>query len=297
MKFIGPTPDQIVALGDKVAARKAAEAAGVPTVPGKSEALAGANAARAAAEAIGFPVLLKAAGGGGGRGMRVVDDPARLAEAVERAKAEAKTAFGDPRVFVEKYIPRARHIEIQILGDGKGQAISLGERECSVQCRHQKLIEESPAPGVSRDVADKMGALAAKLAASVSYRGAGTMEFIVPFGGGGEFYFIEMNTRLQVEHPVTEMCTGFDLVAEQIAVADGGFSSRLQSAIVAGAVARRGHAIEARIIAEDPDRNFIPSCGRMDIVQFPGRSRHPCGQLGRSRIERVAVLRFPARAR
>ena len=276
MSFIGPTPDQIVALGDKVAARKAAEAAGVPTVPGISEALAGADAARAAANAIGFPVLLKAAGGGGGRGMRVVDDPARLAEALQRAQAEAQAAFGDPRVFVEKYIPRARHVEIQILGDGRGQAVWLGERECSVQRRHQKLIEESPAPALAPGVAKTMGALAAKLAASVNYRGAGTMEFIVPFhgagGAGSDFYFIEMNTRLQVEHPVTEMCTGFDLVAEQIAVADGGFSPRMHAAMEASGgtgAARSGHAIEARIIAEDPDKNFIPSCGRMDTVQFP----------------------------
>ena len=274
MAFIGPTPEQIVALGDKVQARKAAEKAGVPTVPGKSEAMADAAAALTTAQAIGFPVLLKAAGGGGGRGMRIVDDAAHLAEAFQRAQAEAKAAFDDPRVFVEKYIARARHVEIQVVGDGHGQAVWLGERECSVQRRHQKLIEESPAPALPPEVTAKMGTLAAKLAAGVNYRGAGTMEFIVPFGGH-EFYFIEMNTRLQVEHPVTELCTGLDLVEEQVAVANGGFSERLKRARGQGpgvgpdTVARRGHAIEARIIAEDPEANFRPSCGRMDVVSFP----------------------------
>ncbi len=274
MKFLGPTPDQIVALGDKVQARKAAERAGVPTVPGKSEAMPDAAAALATAQAIGFPVLLKAAGGGGGRGMRVVDDVAHLADAFNRATAEAKAAFDDPRVFIEKYVARARHVEIQILGDGHGQAVWLGERECSVQRRHQKLIEESPAPALPLEVTEKMGTLAAKMAAAVNYRGAGTMEFIVPFGGR-EFYFIEMNTRLQVEHPVTELCTGLDLVEEQIAVANGGFSKRLQAArgkgpgVSSDSVARRGHAIEARIIAEDPEANFRPSCGQMDLVSWP----------------------------
>jgi acetyl/propionyl-CoA carboxylase alpha subunit len=274
MAFIGPTPEQIVALGDKVQARKAAEKAGVPTVPGKSEAMADAAMALATAQSIGFPVLLKAAGGGGGRGMRVVEDAAHLADAFHRAQAEAKAAFDDPRVFVEKYIARARHVEIQVLGDGHGQALWLGERECSVQRRHQKLIEESPAPALPPEVTAKMGTLAAKLAAGVNYRGAGTMEFIVPFGGH-EFYFIEMNTRLQVEHPVTELCTGLDLVEEQIAIANGGFSKRLKEVrgqgpgVSSDSVARRGHAIEARIIAEDPEANFRPSCGKMDVISFP----------------------------
>jgi acetyl/propionyl-CoA carboxylase alpha subunit len=279
MTFIGPTPDQIVALGDKVQARKAAQRAGVPTLPGQSEPLANAAAAGAAAQAIGFPILFKAAGGGGGRGMRVVEDPAKVVENFERAQAEAKAAFDDPRIFMEKFIPRARHVEIQILGDGHGKAVWLGERECSVQRRHQKLIEESPAPALPPDAVANMGALAAKLAGSANYRGAGTMEFIVPFGTR-DFFFIEMNTRLQVEHPVTELCTGFDLVEEQIAVANGGFSARMASwekpeqptppgPPFSRGGERRGHAIEARIIAEDPEANFRPSCGKMDFVSFP----------------------------
>jgi acetyl-CoA carboxylase biotin carboxylase subunit len=276
LTFIGPTPDQIVALGDKVQARKAAQAAGVPTLPGQSEPLANAQSALAIAQSIGFPVLFKAAGGGGGRGMRVVEDPAKLTENFQRAQSEAQAAFNDPRIFMEKFIPRARHVEIQILGDGHGQAIWLGERECSVQRRHQKLIEESPAPALPPDVVANMGTLAAKLAASASYRGAGTMEFIVPFGTK-DFFFIEMNTRLQVEHPVTELCTGLDLVEEQIAVANGGFSKHLKDKVLDPGppggqglgVHRRGHAIEARIIAEDPEANFRPSCGKMDVVSFP----------------------------
>jgi len=280
MRFIGPTPDQIVALGDKVQARKAAAKAGVPTVPGCEEPLdskaTGKNSPAAIANEIGFPVLIKAAGGGGGRGMRIVDKPEQLDDAIARAHAEAKLAFGDERVFIEKYIPRARHIEIQVLGDGKGQAVWLGERECSIQRRHQKLLEESPTPALPPDVTQRMGEVAAALAASISYRGAGTMEFIVPFGSR-DFYFIEMNTRLQVEHPVTEMRTGLDLVEEQIAIAQNeSFSSAVAPFIFAQTAGRpcsqffRGHAIEARIIAEDPDADFRPSCGKLDLVMFPG---------------------------
>jgi acetyl/propionyl-CoA carboxylase alpha subunit len=264
MAFIGPTPEQIVALGDKVEARKAALRAGVPIVPGESEAIADKAMAAAIAQRIGFPVLIKAAGGGGGRGMRVVESAAQLDEQLARAQSEAQLAFGDRRVFIEKYIARSRHVEIQILGDGKGQAVSLGERECSIQRRHQKLIEESPTPALPPEVAAKMGALAAQLAASVKYRGAGTMEFIVPYGST-DFYFIEMNTRLQVEHPVTELRTGLDLVEEQIYIASGaGFSSR-----AAAPKQLAGHAIEARVIAEDPDADFRPSCGKLELAMLP----------------------------
>jgi len=266
MHFVGPTPDQIVALGDKVQARKAALAAGVPIVPGESEPISDAATARAIADRIGYPVLIKAAGGGGGRGMRVVESAAQLEVALARAQSEAGAAFNDPRVFIEKYIARARHVEIQVLGDGFGNAVSLGERECSVQRRHQKLIEESPSPALTRQTAEKIGQLAAKLAASVKYRGAGTMEFIVPFSTQ-DFYFIEMNTRLQVEHPVTELCTGLDLVEEQLRIASANVA---KTPLSLPAVTRLPvHAIEARVIAEDPEADFRPSCGKLDLAMLP----------------------------
>ena len=273
MVFVGPTPAQIVALGDKIEARLAAQRANVPIVPGDGQTIADLQSAERIAAVIKYPVLIKAAGGGGGRGMRVVEHPSQLGHALSNAQAEAQSAFNDPRVFIEKYIPRARHVEIQIFGDGHGHAVSLGARECSVQRRHQKLIEESSAPAVSAAVAHQMGELAAGLAASVKYRGAGTMEFIVPFGAQ-EFYFIEMNTRLQVEHPVTEMRTGLDLVEEQLAVASTGhFSKRLQAfknlSVEARASSERGHAIEARIIAEDASAGFRPSCGKLEVVIWP----------------------------
>jgi acetyl/propionyl-CoA carboxylase alpha subunit len=269
MAFVGPTPEQIVALGDKIQARLAARKAGVPTVPGQGEEITSAAQAAAVARQTGFPVLIKAAGGGGGRGMRIVESAAQLDDAVARARSEAQAAFNDPRVFIEKYIPRARHVEIQILGDGRGQAVALGERECSVQRRHQKLIEESPAPAVSRETAQKMGALAAALAAAAQYRGAGTLEFLVPFGSQ-DFFFIEMNTRLQVEHPVTELCTGLDLVEEQLRIANGdGFSAQAAAFATQNPALRRGHAIEARLIAEDPAADFRPSCGKLEHVSLP----------------------------
>ena len=270
MAFVGPAPDQIVALGDKIQARQAAQRAGVPVLPGYDHTIPDAPAAQKIAANLGFPVLLKAAGGGGGRGMRVAENAAQLTEAFSRAQSEAQAAFNDPRIFMEKYIPHVRHVEIQVVGDGLGNAVSLGERECSVQRRHQKLIEESPACAVPDTVAKKMGELAARLAASVQYRGAGTMEFLVPFGTH-EFYFIEMNTRLQVEHPVTELRTGFDLVEEQILIAGGlGFSERLRHIHTnPGAFQPRGHAIEARIIAEDSHAGFRPSCGKLELVMLP----------------------------
>ncbi len=274
MKFVGPTPDQIASLGDKIHAREAALKFGVPIVPGKSNAVESLDDALAIAGKTGYPLLIKAAGGGGGRGMRIVREPSQLADALQRASSEARAAFGDPRVFIEKYIERARHVEIQILGDGLGRAISLGERECSVQRRHQKLIEESPAPALAPADARRMSELAARFGASLNYRGAGTMEFLVP-SGTSEFYFIEINTRLQVEHPVTEMRTGLDLVEEQLTVAAGhGFSSRVSSASHANGGTwiypqQNGHAIEARVIAEDAYNGFRPSCGKMTMVTLP----------------------------
>ena len=265
--FVGPTAAQIAQLGDKLAGRAAAQKAGVPTVPGIFEPVFDPARAAKIAIDIGFPVLIKASAGGGGRGMRVAREEKELAEALARAQSEAQAAFGDGRVFIEKYFERVRHVEIQVLGDGQGQAVSLGERDCSVQRRHQKLIEESPAPGMTREAADNMGTLAAKLAASVSYRGAGTLEFLVPSGPQaqpGEFYFIEINARLQVEHPITELCTGLDLVEEQLRIAGGqGYS------FDPGRLVRRGHAIEARVIAEDPEANFRPSLGNLETVLWP----------------------------
>ncbi|MBE7463627.1 MAG: ATP-grasp domain-containing protein [Planctomycetes bacterium] len=262
-RFIGPAPAQSRALGDKLSGRRAAQKAGVPTVPGTLEPLDDPVAAAKIAKEIGYPVLVKASAGGGGRGMRVVENEAGLAEALDRARSEAQAAFGDGRVFLEKYFSRVRHVEIQVLGDGKGHAVSLGERECSVQRRHQKLIEESPAPALPPKAAKKMGALAAKLAASVKYRGAGTLEFLVP-AGTQDFYFIEMNARLQVEHPVTELCTGLDLVEEQLRIAGGlGYSFDPEK------LRTYGHAIEARIIAEDPDAGFRPALGTLGVVQWP----------------------------
>jgi acetyl-CoA carboxylase biotin carboxylase subunit len=274
MRFVGPTAAQIALLGDKLSAREAAVKAGVPVVPGVQRAVDTLEQASAIAANIGFPLLIKAAGGGGGRGMRVVRQEDELADALARASSEADAAFGDARVFIEKYIQSVRHVEIQILGDGRGRAVALGERECSVQRRHQKLIEESPAPALSRAAAHKMGELAARLAAQVKYRGAGTMEFLVP-GGSNDFYFIETNTRLQVEHPVTEMRSGLDLVEEQLAIAAGrGFSARLTEALGSRASAvnysrLHGHAIEARVIAEDADNDFRPSCGKLSMAAWP----------------------------
>ncbi|MCK6470784.1 MAG: ATP-grasp domain-containing protein [Planctomycetes bacterium] len=263
MAFVGPTAAQIRKLGDKLAARQAAIDAGVPVVPGTLEPVADPKEAARIARKIGFPVLIKAAAGGGGRGMRVVEREAQLRESLEVAQSESQAAFGDGRVFVEKYFRAVRHVEIQVLGDGRGKAVHLGERECSVQRRHQKLIEESPTPALPASVAAEMGERAAKLAASVNYRGAGTMEFLVP-ANSREYFFIEMNTRLQVEHPVTEMRFGLDLVEEQLRVAGGlGFSFDPKK------LEPRGHAIEARVIAEDPAANFRPSLGVLKALQWP----------------------------
>jgi len=259
LTFIGPTADQIRAMGDKRAARTLAEKAKVPVVPGAEgddpKALA------KAAAAMGYPVMVKAALGGGGKGMRAVHDPADLAEALDSARRVATSAFGDGTVYLEKRIERPRHVEVQVLGDGKGDAIHLFERECSLQRRHQKVIEESPSPGVDDALRERLTFAAVALAQAVKYRGAGTIEFLVD---GRNFFFLEMNTRLQVEHPVTELVTGFDLVRAQIVVAAEGRLPWAQHE-----VRLNGHAIEARVYAEDPARGFLPQSGTLVRLRWP----------------------------
>jgi acetyl-CoA carboxylase biotin carboxylase subunit len=259
--WIGPAPEHIRIMGDKVAAKKTAGALGLPLVPGSDGAVESVDAARAIAEKLGYPVLVKAASGGGGRGMKVVDHAAMMEGAFRQARAEARAAFGDDTVYLEKYLKNPRHIEFQIFGDGRGTAVHLGERDCSVQRRHQKLVEESPSPVLDAAVRARMGGVCAAAMAKLGYRGAGTIEFLWE---DGAFYFIEMNTRLQVEHPVTEMLTGLDLVREQIRVAAGlGLSVKQED------VHFRGHAIECRINAEHP-LSFAPSPGRVTSFHAPG---------------------------
>lgn len=253
LTFIGPTPEVIAAMGLKIAARERMIAAGVPVVPGGDRIDDPAEATKAAAE-IGYPVLVKASAGGGGRGMRRVDDAAELEAALERAASEAEAAFGDGAVYLEKFVDGPRHIEFQIMADAHGNTIHLGERECSIQRRHQKLIEESPAYGMTAALRAEMGEAAVKAAQAVDYVGAGTVEFLMD--SSGAFYFLEMNTRIQVEHPVTEAVTGVDLVQTQICMAAG---EPLE--IDQADVSLDGHAIEVRIYAEDPDKGFIPSPG------------------------------------
>ena len=259
--FIGPTPHQIAMLGDKIEAKKAALAANLPIVPGGIEPVSGPEAAIAAANEAGYPVLIKAAAGGGGRGMQRVDNPENLRRAYEIATSEAEAAFGDGSVYVEKAIEQPRHIEVQVLGDGNGGAVHLGERDCTVQRRFQKLIEEAPSPVLTPEQRAYVGKLGANLAASIDYRGAGTVEFLY---AGGQFYFIEMNARLQVEHPVTELVSGVDIVEAQLRIASGGGIGFRQDEI-----RFNGHAIEARINAEDPE-NFTPSPGRITLYHPPG---------------------------
>ena len=259
--FIGPTPAQIEAVGDKLRARSEAEAADVPVVPGASVS----SAAEAVEEAtrIGMPLLVKAVGGGGGRGMKRVDVLGDVAHAVELASAEAGAAFGDPRVYLERFVSSSRHVELQVLGDGHGAVIHLGERDCSVQRRYQKLIEETPAVGLSSRLLAQLREAGVRFAQRLKYRGAGTVEFLVD-NDRDCFYFLEMNSRIQVEHPVTEAVTGIDLVAEQIAIA-GGEGLRIRQADVR----LRGHAIECRINAEDPARDFQPSPGIVSAAAWP----------------------------
>jgi acetyl-CoA carboxylase biotin carboxylase subunit len=247
-------------MGDKISAKQAMRAADVPTVPG-TEGATNVSAARAAAEEIGFPILLKATAGGGGKGMRLVKQPDELEDAFGMAAAEAEAAFGDATMYVEKALVPARHVEIQVLCDQHGNVLTLGERECSIQRRHQKLIEESPSAALSPEAREAMELAAERACRAVGYRNAGTFEFLL--GPDGSFYFIELNARLQVEHPVTELCTGIDLVREQLLVAAG------EELSVTGRAPRRGHAIEIRLNAEDPEHDFRPSPGRIDLFEPP----------------------------
>jgi acetyl-CoA carboxylase, biotin carboxylase subunit len=259
--WIGPRPEVIRLMGDKAKARQTAQAAGVPVLPGSKEPLEDAEqAARLAAE-VGYPVILKASAGGGGRGMRIVHAEADLAGQLAAAREEAEKAFGDGSVYFEKYLVEPRHIEFQVFGDTHGKVVHLGERECSIQRRHQKLIEESPSPALSQQLRDEMGAAAVRLCEAVGYENAGTIEFLLD--SDGRFYFMEMNTRIQVEHPVTEMVTGMDLVKLQIEVAAG---RRLQ---IPNGLKPRGHAIECRVNAEHPD-TFAPSPGPLKTFHLPG---------------------------
>lgn len=261
--FIGPPPEAMESMGGKMAARKIAIAADVPIVPGTTEALHDAEEALKIAGEIGFPVMLKAASGGGGKGMRLVFEESELKNALETAQSEALSSFGDATVYIEKGIVRPRHIEIQIFSDTHGNHVYLGERECSIQRRHQKVIEECPSPINDADLRKRMGECAVKVAKAVNYVGAGTVEFLVS-DLDKSFYFLEMNTRLQVEHPVTELVTGIDLVREQINVAWGEKLSFTQAD-----VQLNGHAIECRVYAEDPENNFLPSPGKITRLRVP----------------------------
>jgi acetyl-CoA carboxylase, biotin carboxylase subunit len=261
IKFIGPSPFAIRMMGDKAKARKIAMQAGVPIIPGSEGVLETEEEARQAAESMGFPVILKAAAGGGGKGMRVVNNASELSTSYQLAQREAAGAFGVPEVYMEKYLQRPRHIEFQILADEEGNMIHLGERECSIQRRHQKIIEEAPSALLSEDLRSQMGEAALRVARAVSYRNAGTVEFLVD--SSGHFYFLEMNTRIQVEHPVTEMTTGLDLVYMQIRIASGRELQVRQEEVVI-----RGHSIECRINAEDPF-TFVPSPGRITAFHPP----------------------------
>ncbi|MQA16683.1 MAG: acetyl-CoA carboxylase biotin carboxylase subunit [Pseudonocardiaceae bacterium] len=260
--FVGPDADVIERMGDKVRARKVAAAAGVPTVPGTPSGVDDVAAAVTAAAEIGYPVMLKAAAGGGGRGIRVVDDEAGLRSAFPAASHEAASAFGDGRMYLERFVRCARHVEVQVLGDGS-DVVHLYERECSLQRRRQKMVEEATAPGIDPGVREAMTAAAVRLAREVGYTSAGTAEFLVD-DETHEFFFIEMNTRIQVEHPTTELVTGYDLVAEQLRIAAGEPLRLRQDEITA-----RGCALEFRVVAEDPSRDFLPSPGNVDRVVLP----------------------------
>jgi acetyl-CoA carboxylase biotin carboxylase subunit len=264
LEFIGPTAEHIRIMGDKIEAKRIAKTLGIPVVPGSEGGVTSEAEAAKIADAIGYPVLIKASAGGGGRGMKMVRGASELSRALSTARTEAKAAFGDDAVYLEKYLERPRHIEIQVLGDGKGKAIHLGERDCSLQRRHQKVWEEGPSPALNTQMRDAIGETVAKAMREMSYRGAGTVEFLYE---NGQFFFIEMNTRIQVEHPVTEMITDIDLIFEQIRVATGADLTLKQNDI-----ALRGHSIECRINAENPV-SFRPSPGK--ILHY-----HPPGGLG-----------------
>jgi acetyl-CoA carboxylase biotin carboxylase subunit len=260
--FIGPSPEAIDAMGSKIECRRLMIAAGVPVVPGGQDSLPDLESAAAAAEEVGYPVMLKASAGGGGKGMRRVASAAELPGAYRAARSEAAASFGDDSVYLEKLLLTPRHVEIQVLGDLAGRVVSLGERECSLQRRHQKVVEEAPSPAVSPDLRRRMGEAAVRAAGAVGYSNAGTCEFLLD--QDGSFYFLEMNTRLQVEHPVTELVTGIDLVQAQIRVARG---EPLGPEF--DAVAPRGHAVEVRLYAEDPYQRFAPSPGRIELLRWP----------------------------
>lgn len=260
--FIGPKPQTIEMMGDKATARRTAVAAGVPITPG-TDIMPDVETGLAAAEKIGYPVIIKATAGGGGKGMRIASDPEEFRRNFEVAGSEAGKAFGNPDVYIEKYITEPHHVEIQIMADAHGNVVYLGERDCSIQRRHQKLIEESPSPLMTDDLRKRMGEAAVKCAKAANYLGAGTVEFLVD--SKRDFYFMEMNTRIQVEHPVTEMLTGVDLLAEQLRAASGEKLSVRQSDIVL-----RGHVIECRINAENPYRDFIPCPGKITGLHLPG---------------------------
>lgn len=261
--FVGPDAEVISRMGDKSAAKTAMGKAGLPTIPGSDGPISSEKEALRTAEQFGYPVIVKASAGGGGRGMRGAADEKELVQALSMAKSEALAAFGDGTVYLEKFISHPRHIEVQLLGDNHGNVVHFGERDCSIQRRHQKLIEEAPSPAVSKEQRAHIGALAAKAAADVGYTNAGTVEFLLD--DEGHFYFMEMNTRIQVEHPVTEMVTGCDLVKEQILIAAGERLSIAQSDIAVS-----GHAIEFRINAEDPHNNFMPAGGPVKLYNPPG---------------------------
>jgi acetyl-CoA carboxylase biotin carboxylase subunit len=261
LTFIGPKPDMITAMGDKSLAKDTMRKAGVPVVPGSDGVVKDVEEAKRIAKEIGFPVIIKASAGGGGRGMRIVRAEDELEKLFQTARTEAEAAFANPDVYVEKYLEEPRHIEIQVLGDAFGNVIHLGERDCSVQRRHQKLIEESPSPAVDAELRERIGAAAVKGAKSVKYLGAGTIEFLLD--KEKNFYFMEMNTRIQVEHPVTEFVTGYDLIKAQIEIASGKRIGKKK-------VKFHGHALECRINAEDPNNDFRPSPGKITTLHFPG---------------------------
>jgi acetyl-CoA carboxylase biotin carboxylase subunit len=263
LTFIGPTPEMIRAMGDKSTAKETMQRVGVPTIPGSDGLVTDSQEAAKLAHEIGYPLMIKATAGGGGRGMRLVREAADLERLFLAAQGEAEAAFGNPGLYMEKFIDRPRHVEFQILADSYGNVIHLGERDCSIQRRHQKLLEEAPSPALSPELRLRMGEAAVKAAQAIHYVGAGTIEFLVD--QNGNFYFMEMNTRIQVEHPVTEMITGLDLIAEQIRIAEGHALQVKQEA-----VQLQGHAIECRINAEDPEYNFRPAPGRISGYLPPG---------------------------
>ncbi len=260
--WIGPPPSAMRSMGDKIEAKRLARIAGVPVLPGSEGVLSSTDEALSEAERIGYPVLLKASAGGGGKGMRIARDEAACAEAFERSSQEAQAAFGDGRVFVERYIDRPRHIEVQVLADGHGNVVYLGERECSIQRRYQKVVEEAPSPFIDEATRTEMGERAVDLARAVDYVSAGTVEMVAD--EAHNFFFLEMNTRLQVEHPVTELVTGIDIVAEQLRIAGGEVLGYGQEDIKT-----TGHAIECRVYAEDADNDFVPATGQLHLARFP----------------------------